>query len=224
VLDNHKFQVFTGPPENVREVVVAAALALAKGDWRKCSSMILELKVWNLVAKGDRVKAMLARKIQEEGLRTFLFTYAPVYDSISLIECSRMFELPEKAVHSVVSRMMINDELHASWDQPTGTIVMHRVDPSKLQFLAVQFSEKAAMFVENNERLLDSKTGGYGYKFDNKPPENWGNQGYNKNYNRKRTYNRNPDQQFYQKPTNYFQNVNNYQNKQNSYRQQVRTY
>lgn len=40
---------------------------------------------------------------------------------------------------------------------------MHKVEPSKLQYLALQFAEKAAVFVENNERLLDSKTGGYLY-------------------------------------------------------------
>ena len=41
---------------------------------------------------------------------------------------------------------------------------MHKVEPSKLQYLALQFAEKAAVFVENNERLLDSKTGNNFYK------------------------------------------------------------
>ena len=35
--------------------------------------------------------------------------------------------------------------------------------------MTLQFAEKAAQFVENNERLLDTRTGGYGYKYDNKP-------------------------------------------------------
>ncbi len=62
--------------------------------------------------------------------------------------------------------MMLNKELMGSWDQPTGAIIMHRAEPSRLQYLALQFAEKASILVENNERLLDAaKPGGY-YKFD----------------------------------------------------------
>lgn len=75
-----------------------------------------------------------------------------------------MFELPKNTVHSIISKMMISEELHASWDQPTGSIVMHKVEPTRLQALALQFADKAALFVENNERMLDTKLGIY--KFD----------------------------------------------------------
>ena len=65
-----------------------------------------------------------------------------------------------------MSKMMINEELHASWDQPTNCVVMNQVEPSRLQSLALQFAEKANTFVENNEKLLDFRTGGYGFKYD----------------------------------------------------------
>ena len=57
--------------------------------------------------------------------------------------------------------MMINHELHATWDQLTETIVLRRVEPSNLQLLALQFAEKAANLVDANERLLDAKSGNY---------------------------------------------------------------
>merc|ERR1712072_408522 len=79
-----------------------------------------------------------------------------------------MFELERNVVHSIESKMMINEELHASWDQPTNDIVMNQVEPTRLQSLALQFADKAATFVENNEKLLDFRTGGYGFKYDNK--------------------------------------------------------
>eukprot|EP00965_Chrysotila_dentata_P090181 2976461-Pleurochrysis_carterae.AAC.1 len=60
--------------------------------------------------------------------------------------------------------MMLNGEIHACWDQPTDTIVVKRTEPSKLQFLALQFADKCCQLVEANERILDSRTGGYGYK------------------------------------------------------------
>jgi hypothetical protein len=58
-----------------------------------------------------------------------------------------MFEMDEKAVYSIVSKMMIAEELHGSWDQPTRTIVMHSIEASKVQSLAAQFADKATVSV-----------------------------------------------------------------------------
>ena len=41
--------------------------------------------MWDLFYDADSVRAMLTRKIQEESLRTYLFTYSNVYDSISIV-------------------------------------------------------------------------------------------------------------------------------------------
>jgi len=173
-MDYFDRQVFAGPPENTRDVIIAASKSLAKGEWKRCEELLLALPIWSLVHNSDQVKAMLRRKIQEEGLRTYLFTYSSYYDSMSLEQLSQMFELPKNSIHSIVSKMMISEELHASWDQPTGSVVMHKVEPSRLQYLSMQFAERAAQAVENNERMLDSRTGGYGYKFDAKPQkERW---------------------------------------------------
>lgn len=154
LLDYFDRQVFNGPPENTRDYVIAAAKAMMKGHWKKCEELLLSLSVWNLMPNPEVIKTMLRRKIQEEALRTYLFTYSQHYDSLSLEELSALFDLPKNIVHSLVSKMMIAEELHASWDQPTGTIVMHKVEPTRLQSLALQFSDKAAVFLENNERLL----------------------------------------------------------------------
>jgi len=126
------------------------------------------MKIWALIPSKDDVLALVHDRIQEEGLRTFLFTYSPYYDSLSLEELCTTFEMKKTKVHSIMSKMMINEELHASWDQPTNCIVMNQVEPTRLQSLALQFAEKANTFVENNEKLLDFRTGGYGFKYDNK--------------------------------------------------------
>ncbi|KAJ3199356.1 Eukaryotic translation initiation factor 3 subunit C-like protein, partial [Dinochytrium kinnereticum] len=101
-------------------------------------------------------------KIQEEGLRTYLFQYSPFYDSMGLLHLSKMFDLPQPTVHSIVSKMIISEELNASLDQPTSTLVLHRpapgVEMSRLEYLAGVYSEKVATFVDNNEKLLESRS------------------------------------------------------------------
>ena len=68
-------------------------------------------QVWDLFYQADKVREMLTRLIQEEALRTYLFTYSHVYDSISMLTLAQMFELEKAVVHSVISKMIINEEL-----------------------------------------------------------------------------------------------------------------
>jgi len=156
-------QALVGPPESMREHVVAASKAMRNGDWKKCCNLIINEKmngkVWDLFHEADKVRKMLCRKIQEETLRTYLFTYSKVYDSISVVTLSEMFELEKEAVHAIVSKMIISEELMASLDEPSQCMVMHRTEPSRLQSLSLQLSDKISQLVENNERLLELRPG-----------------------------------------------------------------
>ena len=161
LLDINSRQPFTGPPENVRDHAVVATLALAKGDWQTALDMLLSLNAWKLLPEQQRVETltMLKAKVQEEALRTYLLTYATYYSSLSLEQLCSMFELSEQTVHSLVSKAMLSGELHASWDQPTRSIVMHNIEPTRLQRMALALSEKVQQLAEANERAVDS-TGG----------------------------------------------------------------
>ncbi|XP_074874935.1 eukaryotic translation initiation factor 3 subunit C-like isoform X1 [Buteo buteo] len=176
-------QPLLGPPESMREHVVAASKAMKMGDWRTCHRFVVNEKmngkVWDLFPEADKVRAMLVRKIQEESLRTYLFTYSSVYDSISMEILADMFELDLPTVHSIISKMIINEELMASLDQPTQTVMMHRTEPTAQQNLALQLAEKLGNLVENNERVFDHKQGSYGGYFrDQKDGYRKGDGGY----------------------------------------------
>jgi translation initiation factor 3 subunit C len=103
---------------------------------------------------------MFDRRIQEEGLRTFLFTYAPYYSSLSLSLLSRTFHLEVRAVTSIISRIIWNEELSASLDQSAGVVVFHRVELTRTQQLAQVLADKVNALVEQNEKTLDNKLGG----------------------------------------------------------------
>ncbi|KAG9303985.1 hypothetical protein G9A89_005895 [Geosiphon pyriformis] len=157
MLDYNERQVFSGPPENTRDHIMGAAKALARGEWQRCQELIAAIKIWDLMPEIQKIKDMLNRKIQEEGLRTYLFTYSASYSTLGLEQLGAMFALPINAVASIISKMIWNEELAASLDQVNNAVVLHRVEPTKVQQLALMFAEKAAAFVDNNERILEQK-------------------------------------------------------------------
>lgn len=175
----------------MREHVVAASKAMRHGEWKACAEFIvnkkMNTKVWDLFYEADRVRDMLVKFIKEESLRTYLFTYSNVYGSISVPYLSEMYDLPKLKVHSIISKMIINEELMASLDDPSETVVMHRSEPSRLQALSMQLADKITNLVDANERIFEAKQpnffqrnqGGYNH---NRNQNQGGNQGgYNRN-------------------------------------------
>ena len=167
-LNMYSQQLFTGPPENTRDLVMSAARALLAGDWKKACSLLLGSDVWNLIPNegGERVKDMLRLRIKEEAVRVFLLNYGAHYESISLAHLCTMFDMDEGTARKIVSKMIHSREVSGAWEQPADVLVLYKVDPSPLQSLCLVVAEKVALLVESNERLLDPLAGAYGYKDD----------------------------------------------------------
>lgn len=167
MLEYHERQIFTGPPENTRDHVMQASKALAAGEWKKSTNFIHSIKIWELMPNSEDIKAMLAKQIQEEGLRTYLFTYAPFYDTLALETLGGMFELDATKVAAVVSKMISHEELAASLDQVTSNVIFRKgVELSRLQSLALTLSDKASALIETNERTLEQRTQGSSNAFE----------------------------------------------------------
>lgn len=164
-LRNSERQALVGPPESMREHVVAASKAMRIGNWRACKDYIINekmnSKVWDLFHQAEKVREMISQKIQEEALRTYLFTYSSYYDSLSVARLAEMFELEQSVVHSILCKMIINEELMASLDEPTQSVILHRTEPSRIQAMSLQLADKISGIVEQTERLLDLKQGSY---------------------------------------------------------------
>ena len=167
MLEYTERQVFQGPPENTRDHVMQAAKALASGDWRKCQELINRIEIWNLLgADKEKVQKMLILQIQEEGLRTYLFTYAPYYDTLSLTTLSEMFDLDDTKISAIISKMISHEELAAALDQVGDAVVFRKgVELSRLQSQVITLSEKAMGILESNEKVLETRTAGMANAF-----------------------------------------------------------
>jgi len=167
LLEYHERQIFTGPPENTRDHVMQASKALAAGEWKKSAEYINSIKIWELMAQSAKIKDMLSGQIQEEGLRTYLFTYAPFYDTLSVSTLASMFELSERKVSAVISKMISHEELAAALDQVNSAIIFRKgVELSRLQSLALTLSDKASGLIESNEKTLEQRTQGSANAFE----------------------------------------------------------
>ena len=51
------------------------------------------------------------------------------------------------------SKMILSEELSATLDEPTDCVMMHRVEPSRLQLLALNLSERLHSLQENAEQV-----------------------------------------------------------------------
>lgn len=167
MLEYHERQIFTGPPENTRDHVMQASKALAAGEWKKAADFITTIKIWDLLPKAAEIKEMLEGQIQEEGLRTYLFTYAPFYDTLSVGNLAQMFDLEPRKVAAIVSKMIHHEDLAAALDQVDSAIIFRKgVELSRLQSLSLTLADKAQNLIESNERVLEQRTQGTAHAFE----------------------------------------------------------
>ena len=154
-------QAFNGPPENTRDLIMAATRAMRGGEWEKCVEFLLRLRMWSWMSKeiAEYAQGKLRVKVQEETLKTYLLTYSQHFQSISSPSLCQLFDLPAHSVHRIASKLITSQQLSGSWDQPSDTIVIHAAQPSKLQRAALTFAEKTGVLLEQNERMLESRHG-----------------------------------------------------------------
>lgn len=188
-VQNYNRQVFTGPPENTREHVIAASKCFISGDWKRGMGYILGLDVWNLIPNegGEKVKKMLSVHMKEEAVRTYLLSNGVnAYSSVSLDHICECFEMEQESTRRIISKMIFNKEIAAAWEAGN-TLVLNKVNSSQTQILSVKLAERVSALVDSNERLIDPLNGGQMFGRDE-----WGN---NRNEGRRQWNNRGDDGQ-----------------------------
>ena len=75
--------------------------------------------------------------------------------------------------------MILNDNLSASWDGPSQSLVMHGTEPTRLQNIALQLTQKVQQISEANERITQEQAGNKMYS--NYRNNNWQGNWQNRN-------------------------------------------
>ncbi|GBE58711.1 eukaryotic translation initiation factor 3 subunit [Babesia ovata] len=150
-------QVFVGPPENNRDMVMATFKHLQSGNWKDCYEQLASLTIWNRLPDKENVMLILKERIKVEAFNTYIFKYVSVYDSFSVDQLSGMFDLNPNVIHSLLSKMIISGEIHATWDDSSKCCLINHTEPTDLQKLAIKLAENLTTAVEQNEMTLNMK-------------------------------------------------------------------
>ncbi|GAW82795.1 eukaryotic translation initiation factor 3 subunit 8 [Plasmodium gonderi] len=156
-LDIYDKQVFNNPPENNKEIILLATKYLQKGNWKLCCEKIFSLSVWSKFSDRERVQNILQERIKQEAMRTYIFRYISIYDSFAVDQLCIMFDLSENSVHSILSKMMINHEIPACWNESSKHIIINKVNPTALQTVAIKLAENINEVMEQNELAFNMR-------------------------------------------------------------------
>lgn len=127
-------QIFNGPPESNKELILNSASFMMKGDWEKCSEKICNLKVFNHHKNGREIKSFINEKIKESALKCYLFFYSAQFMTISIKNlCERFCMIEEtikrlinKVIMFVIDQIIIENEFSARWNDDN--LSFHHVD------------------------------------------------------------------------------------------------
>ena len=151
-------------PDSYKESIIIAAKAMKLGNWKTCVDAILSEKlqksVWNrFPGENNQVVEMLTNKLKVECLRTYMFTYSQFYNTISKEVLAKNFELPLEVVTKTVTKLILESNLQASLDDRSGSVILHGNEPSRLQNIALQLSQKIGQIQEQNEKISSGEKG-----------------------------------------------------------------
>ncbi len=97
--------------------------------------------------------AVLVENVKQASLESFLYSRGLHYSTVTLTHLAETFELPLIRVRSIVSDLIANKGLLASWDETTSIIVMHKATASKVEGTALCVIDTLNTLTESVEKL-----------------------------------------------------------------------
>eukprot|EP01053_Blabericola_migrator_P002211 Blabericola_migrator_1__2210@NODE_160_length_12527_cov_93_130417_g140_i0_p1_GENE_NODE_160_length_12527_cov_93_130417_g140_i0NODE_160_length_12527_cov_93_130417_g140_i0_p1_ORF_typecomplete_len930_score225_94eIF3c_N/PF05470_12/2_9e127PCI/PF01399_27/3_1e08_NODE_160_length_12527_cov_93_130417_g140_i0804910838 len=157
-----QFEKSSTPPESSRESVIAGAKCLLRGDWEQCKNFIMKLPLWDSISNVEKrtaVQDLILNHVKAVALKAYILNYSSTYDSMSVEHMCEMFALGKDDVYSIVSKMIIAQELSAFWDAESEVVLINRTKPSKLQSSALTLVDQISTLLDQSETIQSIKMG-----------------------------------------------------------------
>lgn len=159
---------FVGPPQKLRDYIVAAAMRMRDGDWKQCNEYVqcidaflyfLDMKCY------DRVKEVLQLEIKKQSLRCWLVKNGPKYVSITMDRLVQLFDLRRDQIIAFITEFMsetsdkykLTNKFRASFDACSDMLIIHNAPVTHVQNCAVDYADKLELLVMSNEELVYTK-------------------------------------------------------------------
>jgi len=115
-LDSYEKQIFNGPPESNKELILNSASFMIKGDWEKCCEMICNMKIYNSYKNQNEIKGLISERIKESSLKCYLFFYTEQFSNISMEAIKTKFKLDEQSIKRIINKMIIENGFNSKWN------------------------------------------------------------------------------------------------------------
>lgn len=126
LIEYYDQKAFVLAAEQPRDHIVFAARALNKSDWKMSLKHIFSITALTKLTEyeyGD-LKRMLTKSFKESAMQSYIFMAAKQYKSFSIKSLSSIFEMDEKEVKKIVSKLILNSRLQAHIDRELDLLVI----------------------------------------------------------------------------------------------------
>lgn len=106
-LSSYEKQIFHGPPESNKDIVLSLAGLLIDGLWKKASDLILGVKLFNHHSNIEEIREIIVRYIKTTSLKCYLINYSNEYNSFDFKNLCTKFDLDEALAKRIVNTVRI---------------------------------------------------------------------------------------------------------------------
>ncbi|KRX04997.1 hypothetical protein PPERSA_06631 [Pseudocohnilembus persalinus] len=101
-------KTYNGPVENNQEILNAASRAIMRGTWEEANQYISRLNIWSKIHNGEQAKNILFENAKECSYKCYLLYYKSFFQSLSLNQLSKQFNLPINRIKTITSKFINN--------------------------------------------------------------------------------------------------------------------
>ncbi len=174
IIDAHDRMLFNGgPPESVREQIVAASKALAQGRWRQAQALLDAISLWDGIPSTvpeRSTRALLGERLCEAALYIFIYSVGARFTTLSLAYMARECSLDIERVRAICTLLCseyglpativatvsqggsgegpaLSENMYLQWDSSS--------ELTPIQEVALQLRDKARHLEERNRETAD---------------------------------------------------------------------